>query len=860
MTAGSEPRVSSATTRLAAAAAVAAALTLGVFASWPIYETTWLVAVAGGAFVLGVGLALFAVRWRWAPLPVLASLGIAYVLTVIPVALPQRAAHIAEDPLGTIAGGIVEGVAALVLGWKQLLSLTLPVGMYQTTLVPAYVVFLASAFLATAAALRGGRAAAWAAAPLLAPVAFGTIFGAAQASASVVVGPIAIAAPRETALWAAGAVLATCWVAWASGAARRAALRRGRTGSRGPRAGRGARWIMVGAVIAIAAAGALAAAPMLATASGGERGALRDRVDPEIVVRERPSPLAAYRVFKRDDAFDATLFTVASPGDLPPRLRLAVLDRYDGVDFHVGSEEAARFTRLPSGDRLQDPTRVTIEVGAGYADIWAPTAGFGSVPEFRGPRAGALADGFFVNRRTESAIAAPAGVSGSSPGLREGDGYVLEMRAAPDEPLERGPSGQRAASGAGVDLSAMPELSEWLRVQGQPSTAAGLIELIDRLRSRGYLSHSLSEREGEQRWLAQLEAEFGAEFAPSPGGHSIARLEELFAQLNARERSAGPEAETRELVAGIGDDEQFAAAAALIARALGFESRVVLGVRLADASAGGSANVAAAARAPGVPDCTGTCTGANLAAWIEVRGDGGPWAPIDVTPQVVDPPGTSTEGQRLPEYPSTPEQRDAREVDPPVGVGEPTDDAAPPVPQRSDAEASTLLPIIGFSLLGLLSLALPIGFLPVAKHLRTRRRRREAEPELRALGAWYELTGSAADLGEARLVAPGSPTAESRRAQAERLAEDGFPMAPWIARQVDAAVFSATPLTSAEAQRIWEAVDADLAQRAAQLSFWQRLRARYSLRSYGMRFAERRRSREESAGAPATGARIRERD
>ena len=148
----------------------------------------------------------------------------------------------------------------------------------------------------------------------------------------------------------------------------------------------------------------------------------------------------------------------------------------------------------------------------------------------------------------------------------------------------------------------------------------------------------------------------------------------------------------------------------------------------------------------------------------------------------------------------------------------------------------------------------------MAKHLRTRRRRREAEPELSALGAWYELTGSAADLGEARLVAPGSPTAESRRAQAERLAEDGFPMAPWIARQVDAAVFSATPLTSAEAQRIWEAVDADLAQRAAQLSFWQRLRARYSLRSYGMRFAERRRSREESAGAPATGARIRERD
>src|SRR5690606_32628109 len=126
---------------------------------------------------------------------------------------------------------------------------------------------------------------------------------------------------------------------------------------------------------------------------------------------------------------------------------------------------------------------------------------------------------------------------------------------------------------------------------------------LDRLRSRGYLSHSLSDVEGERLWLERLSREYGTQFEPSAGGHSNARIEQLFAQLNTQARLAGEGASTEMLVAGIGDDEQFATAAAMIARALGFDSRVVLGVRLGDGRE----------TPEGVPSCDAQCTGENLA-------------------------------------------------------------------------------------------------------------------------------------------------------------------------------------------------------------------------------------------------------
>ncbi|MGJ0204290.1 DUF3488 domain-containing protein [Leucobacter sp. gxy201] len=789
--------------------ASAVALALGVLAAWPIYRSGWLWLVALVALVLGAGIAWARERWRLS-FPVLAALVLgAFVVTVVPVAVPQS---LASGPLR----GLVNGLAAVALGWKQLLTLTLPVGTYQTVMVPAYLVMLATALLVVFIAARRGRWPVLAAVPLVAPVAFGTVFGASAVSPSLRLGPLVIAAPREIALWLAAVALAAAWIVWTAGAERRAALRLGRLASeRGITGGKAAR-VGIGAGILVAAlAVGLAVAPL---ADDGARTVPRDRIDPELVVRDRPSPLAAYRNAKRDAALDAPLFSVASDGELPERLRLAVLDAYDGVDFHVSGDAAGRFTRFPSGDRVSRPAQVEIAVGAGYDDIWAPTAELADPPKFTGPRSADLADAFYVNRRTGAAIAVPR-EGQSRIGLGEGDGYIARMETAAPNRVIGGP----VSNGPLIDLDEVPALASWIERQGVPGDAQGLERLIGMLRDRGYLSHSMTESAGDRLWLQRLNERYGTAFEPSAGGHSIARIEELFTQLNTQQIAAGEDPKESDLVAAIGDDEQFATAAALVARALGYDSRVVVGLRLAGEEV------------PGTPFCADTCTGENLAAWVEVRGADGAWAVLDASPQVEHEPQRLEQGEQLPEFPTTPEERDAQEVDPPVGSGDQSGDSGESDRVNDGLGWLTVLKNVGLSLAALLLLLLPFLFLPFMKRRRSARRRRETVPELRALGAWEEMVDRARDAGVE------IPADASRGEIARRL--DTKP-ASWAAAEVDRAVFSHAGLDAAGAETLWQAVDADSAERAAGLTRRAKLRAAYSLRSYRIRFGRRARPTE----------------
>lgn len=799
---------------IGAAIASLLAIALGVLAAWPIYRSWWLLVPAIVGLVLGVGIASFVAK-RFGLLAAFGTLFGAFVLTVVPVAVPQSFDRM---PAGLLRG-LLDGVAAIVLGWKQLLTLTLPVGTYQAVMVPAYLVFLLTAFFATLIALRAGRFAAFAAFLFVAPVAFGTVFGSSALSAPLAFGFLRIAAPRELALWLAAAALGAFWVWFAAGAERRAALRRGRSEGERSGGGRVVRGGLGAATLLVALVGGLALAPVLDT---GSRQMPRDRIDPEVVLKERASPLASYREWKRDSSIDAPIFTVSSSGELPPRLRLAVLDAYDGVDFHVSADEAGRFTRFPSGARVTDPATVTVRVDEGYSDIWVPTAGLGSVPRFGGQNSVDLADAFFVNRATEAAIAVPGGEG--TAGLVPGDSLTATMQTSADAQL----TGDPASDAPGVDLDTMPELAAWLKAQDQPATADGLLELIDRLRSRGYLSHSISAGEGDQLWIERLSEQYGTRFESSAGGHSLARIEQLFSQLNTQQRLAGEDPKPEMLVAGIGDDEQFAAAAALVARALGFESRVVLGVRAGET----------AAEVPGIPSCDDECTGDNLAAWIEVRGEGRDWVPLDVTPQVKMRPTTLEEGEQLPEFPTTPEERDAKEVDPPLGLGERSDNPDDPGDDQRDSWLLPALRIAGLSLSALALLAVPLLFLPLAKRRRARARREEENPELRAIGAWQELVDGAADSGVQ--IAAGSNRSEIAEAI-------GTAPARWAADTATRAVFSAQGITEQDAEWMWAAVDADRAERDAGLSRWQRLKAKYALSSYGVKIVKWRRGAAESA-------------
>lgn len=814
----------------AALVVVAVTAALSVLAAWNIYATPWVAVVSAVAAAVAWGIVWAGVRWRWGALTIVALFA-AFAALIVPLAVPDALAAARSSGPGSLLSGLGDGIAAIALGWKQLLTLQLPVGTYQAVLVPLFVTVYSAAALETALALRSARAAPFAAFGIPFPVFFGTVFGSSVVSESLRLGDFTVPAPRELLLWVIAVAVTIVWVAWAAGIERRAALRRGRatdaakaasTGQAAVRRNALMRGIIGAATLTAALLAAVIVTPSMAV---GDRTVPRDFLDPELVARSQPSPLATYRETKRDAMLDAPLFRVSSEsGALPERLRLAVLNDYDGVDFSVGNPSGSgRFTRFPSGDHVTDPSIVQVEIEAGYEDIWVPLSPpLAAPPTFSGPRASRLAESFYVNRDAGSAVDVP-----TAKGLREGDAFTAKMTRAQTGELDNEPFDRRPR----INLENMPELSRWLEAQHLTTSAAGLTEAVQRLRDRGYLSHSLTDGEGENAWIAEASAETPIRFVSSAGGHSIARIEQLFAELTEQERTAGEQATPESLVAAIGDDEQFATAAALLARAMGYDSRIVLGVRLGEADV------------PGVPACTEVCTGANIAAWVEARGADGVWATLDASPQIALQPVTVEKGEQLPEFPTTPEERDANESDPPVG----TTSQFNSNPNTSTSHTlSGIWPIVRIAVLslgGLLLLALVVLFIPLVKSMRASKRRRGTDLESRALGAWYELVDAHTDSG----ARPRRDVARFDALDSIELVHGEIPGGDWIVTVCDQAVYAPEGVTGETVHHLWAVVDDRIASHRASLGFWRRLRARYSLASFWAALAPRARREEANA-------------
>jgi hypothetical protein len=327
-----------------------------------------------------------------------------------------------------------------------------------------------------------------------------------------------------------------------------------------------------------------------------------------------------------------------------------------------------------------------------------------------------------------------------------------------------------------------------MKAQKQPKTAEGFEELLSRLRDRGYLSHSLAEDDAASDWIAALRRQAAYPFEASFAGHSTARTEALFRQLLEQQNRVGDDASDELLVAGVGDDEQFATAAALLARAYGYESRVVVGVRLGSGSTGG------------IPDCSGECTGANLAAWVEVRSPGAPaWTVFDVEPQFTTPPSLISLQHQLPKNPTVPERPQAEAVQPPAAQHDDQDASRAEV-EEQPAWVAVLLRVLGIAALvagTLLLLVLPVLAVLIAKRLRRTRRRGQPVPEVAVVAAWEELMDAYAD-GGASLP---------RGTRREIAAELGSSVLAELAALVDSAVFAEHPPSREVADRAWELVD-----------------------------------------------------
>ncbi|WP_256041519.1 transglutaminase domain-containing protein [Cryobacterium sp. SO1] len=743
--------------------AVLAATGVAAAALWPVYQTGAFVLLVVVAAVVGCGIAILGAWRRWPAWLVGVCTIAGYLLIGVPLAVPGRALYGFLPSLT----GLAELVPATALGWKQLVTIVLPVGSYQALLVPALILVLLSTVIGLSVALRCRAAEAALLGPVLLFVA-GIALGPSQARTPTLLG---------LALF----TLLVIWLLWLNLERRRGRLLVAPTSARMPAADRrmgAARAVVVAALALTVAilAGTVAAVALPPTAS---RDVLRTRVQAPFDARAYPSPLAAFRNYLQPDRADVVLFDVEG---LPAggRIRLATLDDYNGVVYAVGSADAAAagpdsgtFTRLPY--RLDqsavrgDEVTLTVSIRE-YDGVWVPGIGALERIEFTGDGAAARRESFVYNDL--------GGTAAVLTGLENGDSYTSTA-------VVPAPAGDLADAVPGPAVlpavTVLPDgLADTLAGVVRPGDSAGqnLQNMLDFLTSTGYVSHGTA---GEP---------------VSRSGHGADRLDELLDDQPM-----------------LGDAEQYAVTAALMARQLGFPARVVMG--FLPAADNGAARV----------------TGADVSAWIEVQTQADGWVALDPNPPVRDIPVSQPDDPAPIARPQTvlpppapetaeqpePSQPESQTVDPPA--------AADPF----WATVRLVVTITAWSLLGLGLLAAPFLAIVAAKWRRRRRRRLAARPIERIVGGWREFADSVTDHG-----VPVPPLAT----RTELARSVGGVRALWLAGEVDRADFAPTGAAGIDPDGIWVSVRELQNSLRSGLSRRDRLRAVISVRSFG-RYAKR---------------------
>ncbi|UOE44625.1 transglutaminaseTgpA domain-containing protein [Agromyces larvae] len=724
---------------------------------WPVYESPAFavaVAVAAGA---GLAIGVAGALARWPAWLVVTSVAGAFLVLGVPAAIPGLAfATVLPSPQG-----LVELVVATWASWKQLVTVAVPVGSYQSLLVPPFLLALIAAAAAATIALRSrfpGAAVLPPAGLLVVGIAFGTVHGEAAFETGI-----------------AFLLLAGAWLVRLSIARRRALGVDRRSVAVIADARRVLGAVAIGAVAVTGAGLAAAAVP------AGPRQVVRADLQPVFDPRDLLSPLAAFRTAFEPAVADRPMLDVQG---LPEGwgLRLASLDSYDGVVYSVGagsSGASGRFARLPyrldQSDTPGDPVRLDVLVRE-YDDVWVPGVGRLERIDFDGPRAVELTQRFAYNDTT--------GTSALVGGLRAGDRYTAESIAAAPLTAVSGYKPGTAVVASGPDLpdSLRRALEEWA-----PSTLTEgerLAALIAGIRRDGYVSHGLPD-----------------EPASRPG-HSLDRLEELVSERPM-----------------VGDGEQYAVLAALLAREIGFPTRVAVGYLAADATDASAPTDAS--------DATTTLVASDLRAWIEVQTSDGGWRQVDPNPDARDIPERSPDEPTVVSRPQSvlppPERRTPVEdldIDP-EGARDEGDEGVDPWP----AIAGRIAAGTGIVLLAGMFVASPFAAILIAKARRRRIRRSAADPVSRIEGAWEEFADTAVDHG---YLLPQGGT------RAEQAATVGGLLPLALASAVDRAVFApAAEVADTQATEVWSAVDRLRTGLERDRGRGARLRARVSLRSLG---------------------------
>lgn len=728
---------------------------------WPIYESPAFIITSTVAILAGSTIGIAGARRHWPSWLVVVVVFGAYLVLGVPAAVPGRAfGGVLPTPQG-----VVDLIAAAALSWKQLVTIAVPVGSYQALLVPPFLLGLIASACAVTIALRSRHPAAAVIPPAL-----------------LLVAGIALGVVHSTLAVGTGLAFLITAVAWLVrvGIARRRAITSGRPVEAALADAR--RVLGASALVAVALVGAAAASVAL---PGPPRNVVRAELQPPFEPREQQSPLAGFRAAFAPEVADEPMLEVRG---LPPGsgIRLATLDTYDGVVYTVGGSDGAaesgRFARLPFRLDQSDVVgeRLTLQVRVhGYSDVWVPGLGRLERITFSDPRAEVLSEGFFYNDAT--------GTGAVRSGMKADDRFTAESIAPP------APENLAALQPGTSVIPPAPELPEelarlldaWAPASDEPGER--LQNVIAGFHRDGYVSHGLEDGEWESR-----------------SGHAIDRLVEL-----ATERPM------------VGDGEQYAVAAALMAQQIGFPARVVVGYLPGQADADASDT--------GEAEANGTTIfrSADFQAWIEVQDSNGAWLSVDPNPdpqrEIPDKkPDEPTIVSRPQSALPPPDERTPIEdldSEPELALDDRDDGLEPWV-----AALLAALSVAGVAVLGLAVVFSPFFAIIVAKVRRRRLRRRAATPVERIEGGWQEFADTAADYGY-----PIRPNAT----RAEQAATVGG-LAPLVlASVVDRAVFAPGDPAEGDDRRVWDTVDELQERLAAPRTRRERLMAAISLTSLG---------------------------
>ena len=736
------------------------------------------------ALVLGTLIALIGARWRWGPLRITALVLGVYLLFGSMFAAPTRALWgIVPTP-----GSLLELLKAPVTSWKSLLTVAPPVGVAQGVLAVVWISMLLLSLAAMTVVMRTRLyVLAWLF-PLV-MVATSIFFGTDQAFWPV---------PRGVLY----AVLSVGWLTWRFESGRLAGAESTiisdtvRPGSWKNPVLR--RRVIGGAVImAIAAGGAFAASPLLDPPEGTIRYAQRDRITPPFDPRQYVSPLTEFRGYLKDQR-EEELFTITgvSSGD---QIRLATMDQYDLQVYNVAS---SRQKDSPSGAFLRTAPGVDLEEGTGeqqvssvtigaYRGVWMPTVGERTnridLEGMDQGRASATTENLFLNQPSQTAV--------NALGVQAGDTYELSYEPYTEPTAEQ----QNTATFADIalpdntptdDMTALAE--EW--AGSSDSDYERFQNLSRSVKEDAYYSHGLEDD------------------TASLSGHGYSRLRAMLEEVGFDEDT--PDAQP---MGRIGDEEQYAALTAVLARSIDIPARVVMGFEVPEGQEG-----------------TASITGDDVTAWVEVAFEDIGWVRFDPAPDEDEDP---TEPQPkevekpLPQVAQPPPPPAEPPSPPPGAMSDDTDDDEDPTDETASWVVYLGLGLLPFVLLGLFAAAVII-----AKTVRRRRRRALETLPARVDGGWQEILDLLTDMGRA-------PDPLMTRAEIAAQLQADVPQlgASTLAARADRAVFGPDDLPDAAAEEYWDQVMAARSGATAALPWHRRLRTALSLRSFRRGAAERRR-------------------